>query len=103
MRIRITFQSVVSRSPMIIIGLLCLTSIWVGVFLYTRLYKPITQAESITILRSESALQNLDYQAYEHLKENQQNRRNLKQIEAPASFNPFIQPFREPVPAKSPL
>lgn len=100
MRIRITFQSVVSRSPMIIIGLLFLTAIWVGVFLYTKLYKPITQAESIILLRSESALQNLDYRAYEQLKESQQNRRNLKRIDAPSALNPFIPQFKESTPPK---
>lgn len=89
MRIRLTFQSIVSRSPMIIIGLSFITIVWVSLFLYTKLYKPITQAETIILLRSESALQSLDFQAYEKLKQYQAARYNLKSIDVPTRLNPF--------------
>lgn len=90
MRVRITFQSIISKSPMIVVGLSLLTAVWIMFFLYAKLYKPITQAETIIIIRSESSLQLLDYRSYEKLKQTQEARRSLKQLEIPVGLNPFI-------------
>lgn len=89
MRIRLTFQSVINRSPMIIVGLSSITVVWIMFFLYAKLYKPLTQTDTIIMFRSEAALQLLDYKAYERLKTYQENRRNLKEIEVPSGLNPF--------------
>lgn len=90
MRIRVSFQTIIARSPLLLVGLVCLTFIWTTIYLYIRLYKPITQTETIIIIRSESSLQTIDFQAYERLKKLQEERFNLKPLDMPASLNPFV-------------
>lgn len=87
---RISLQTVFARSPLLILGLTLFTLIWISVYLYIQLYKPLIQTEAIIIIRSETALLTIDFQAYERLKKLQEVRFNLKPLEIPASLNPFL-------------